>query len=164
MEGFQLIATGAYLPAKVVTNDDLSKIVETSDEWIYTRTGIRQRRFCAEGEDSGTMAIGAARQALENSGLDPKEIGCCLCATISGRYLSPSNACLIQQELGLAQDIPVLDINAACSGFVYGAAVARGLLAARADRSRVRASVPPDGYDRPQHLRAVWRCGRRRRL
>ena len=141
MEGFQLIATGAYLPAKVVTNDDLSKIVETSDEWISTRTGIRQRRFCAEGEDSGTMAIGAARQALENSGLDPKEIGCCLCATISGRYLSPSNACLIQQELGLAQDIPVLDINAACSGFVYGAAVARGLLAARADRSRPYALV-----------------------
>ena len=101
MEGFQLIATGAGIPSRVVTNDDMSRIVDTSDEWITTRTGIRQRRFCAEGEDAGSMAIEAARQALANSGLDPAQIGCCLCATIAARYLTPTNACLIQQELGL---------------------------------------------------------------
>ena len=127
MEGLQLIATGGALPGRLVTNDDLSRLVDTSDEWITTRTGIRQRRFCGEGEDAGSMAIEAARQALANSGLDPAQIGCCLCATIAARYLTPTNACLIQQELGLPQDIPVLDINAACSGFIYGAAVARGL-------------------------------------
>ena len=141
MEGFQLIATGAGIPSRVVTNDDMSRIVDTSDEWITTRTGIRQRRFCAEGEDAGSMAIEAARQALANSGLDPAQIGCCLCATIAARYLTPTNACLIQQELGLPQDIPVLDINAACSGFIYGAAVARGLLASRNDSARPYALV-----------------------
>ncbi len=141
MEGFQLIATGAGIPSRVVTNDDMSRIVDTSDEWITTRTGIRQRRFCAEGEDAGSMAIEAARQALANSGLDPAQIGCCLCATIAARYLTPTNACLIQQELGLPQDIPVLDINAACSGFIYGAAVARGLLASRNDPARPYALV-----------------------
>ena len=141
MEGFQLIATGAGIPSRVVTNDDMSRIVDTSDEWITTRTGIRQRRFCAEGEDAGSMAIEAARQALANSGLDPAQIGCCLCATIAARYLTPTNACLIQQELGLPQDIPVLDINAACSGFIYGAAVASGLLASRNDPARPYALV-----------------------
>ena len=124
MKGFQLIATGAGIPSRVVTNDDLSRIVDTSDEWITTRTGIKQRRFCAEGEDGGSLSIAAARQALENSGLDPAQIGCVICATIAGRYLSPSNACLIQMELGLPQDIPVLDLNAACSGFVYATAAA----------------------------------------
>lgn len=141
MEGLELIATGAGIPSRVVTNDDMSRIVDTSDEWITTRTGIRERRFCAEGEDIGTLAIAAARQALDNSGLDPAQIGCCICATIAARYLTPTNACLIQQELGLPQDIPVLDINAACSGFIYGAAVARGLLAGRDDPTRPYALV-----------------------
>ena len=141
MEGFQLIATGAGIPSRVVTNDDMSRIVDTSDEWITTRTGIRQRRFCAEGEDAGSMAIEAARQALANSGLDPARIGCCLCATIAARYLTPTNACLIQQELGLPQDIPVLDINAACSGFVYATAAARGLLEGCGSDSRPYALI-----------------------
>ena len=141
MEGLQLIATGAYVPSRVVTNDDMSKLVETSDEWITTRTGIRTRHFCSEGEDSGSMAIEAARRALQNSGLDPAEIGCCICATIAGRYLTPTNACLIQMELGLAHDIPVLDLNAACSGFIYATAVARSLLACRPNDARKYALV-----------------------
>ncbi len=141
MKGFQLIATGAGIPSRVVTNDDLSRIVDTSDEWITTRTGIKQRRFCAEGEDGGSLSIAAARQALENSGLDPAQIGCVICATIAGRYLSPSNACLIQMELGLPQDIPVLDLNAACSGFVYATAAARGLLEGCGSDSRPYALI-----------------------
>ena len=123
MEGLQLIAVGGAEPSRVVTNDDLSKLVDTSDEWITTRTGIRQRYFCAEGEDTATLAVQAARKALERSGLQPAQIGCCVCATVSGVYAAPSTACLVQRELGLAQDIPVLDVNAACSGFIYGAAV-----------------------------------------
>lgn len=141
MEGLQLIATSGALPGRVVTNEDLSKLVDTSDEWITTRTGIRQRHFCSEGETAATLAIAAARQALERSGLQPEQIGCCVCATLSGAYATPSTACLVQRELGLAQDIPVLDVNAACSGFIYGAAVARGLLAARPEDSRRYALV-----------------------
>ena len=141
MEGLQLIATGGALPGRVVTNEDLSKLVDTSDEWITTRTGIRQRHFCSEGENAATLAIAAARQALERSGLQPEQIGCCVCATLSGAYATPSTACLVQHELGLAQDIPVLDVNAACSGFIYGAAVARGLLATRPEDSRRYALV-----------------------
>ena len=78
---------------------------------------------------------------MERSGLQPEQIGCCVCATLSGAYATPSTACLVQHELGLAQDIPVLDVNAACSGFIYGAAVARGLLATRPEDSRRYALV-----------------------
>lgn len=141
MEGLQLIATGGALPSRLVTNEDLSKLVDTSDEWITSRTGIRERHFCAEGENAATLAVEAARQALERSGLQPEQIGCCVCATLSGLYATPSTACLVQRELGLAQDIPVLDVNAACSGFIYGAAVARGLLATRPGDARRYALV-----------------------
>lgn len=141
MEGLQLIATGGALPGRLVTNDDLSRMVDTSDEWITTRTGIRQRHFCAEGETVTHLAVAAARQALERSGLAPEEIGCCVCGTLSAEYATPSTACLVQKELGLPQDIPVLDVNAACSGFIYGAGVARGLLAMRKNDSRRYALV-----------------------
>lgn len=134
MEGLQLIATGGALPSRVVTNEDLSRMVETSDEWITTRTGIRQRYFCAEGEADHTLAIAAARQALQRSGLTPDQIGCCICATLSGAYATPSVACLVQRELGLPENIPVFDLNAACSGFVYAVATARGLLAGTGGR------------------------------
>ncbi len=128
MKGLQLIALGGALPARPTTNAELSRTVDTSDEWISTRTGIRQRYFCGEGESAVTLAIAAARQALERSGLQPAEIGCCICATLSADYATPSLACLVQAALGLPENIPVLDVNAACSGFLYGISVARGLL------------------------------------
>lgn len=128
MKGLQLIATGGALPARTVTNDELSRLVDTSDEWIVSRSGIRQRHFCGEGESAATLAAAAARQALERSGLSPADIGCCLCATLSADYATPSLACMVQAALALREDIPVLDVNAACSGFVYGLAVAQGLL------------------------------------
>ena len=134
MDGLQLVATGGALPGRMVTNEELSHIVDTSDEWITSRTGIRQRYFCAEGESTVTLATTAARQALTRSGLEAKEIGCCICATVSGDYATPSVACMVQQALGLPENIPVLDVNAACSGFVYATAVARGLLAATEGR------------------------------
>ncbi len=115
-------------PGKVVTNDDLSKIVETNDEWISTRTGIKERRFCTEEESAYTLAIEAARNAIEAAGIKKEELSCVVCATVSARFITPSLSCIVQKELELPEDIPVLDVNAACSGFIYGLEVARGLL------------------------------------
>lgn len=129
MKGYQIIGLGSALPARAVTNDDLSRLVDTSDEWITTRTGIRQRYFCGEGESAVTLACTAAARALEKSGLTPDQIGCCVCGTVSNDWATPSMACMVQAQLGLPEDIPVLDVNAACSGFLYGAATAAGLLA-----------------------------------
>ena len=129
MNGFQLLATGGALPGRTVTNDDLSRMVDTSDDWITTRTGIRTRHWCTEGENAATLAIAAAKQALQRSGLAPADIACCVCATLSAPDATPSVACQVQAALGLPETCPALDINAACSGFLYGTAVARGLLA-----------------------------------
>ena len=134
MTGLEILGTGRCLPQRCVTNDDMARMVDTSDEWISTRTGIRQRYFCGPDESATTLAAAAARQALERSGLTPADIGCCVCATLSADYASPSMACLVQAELGLPENIPVLDVNAACSGFLYGISVARGLLAASEGR------------------------------
>ena len=128
MKNIEIIGCGMAKAGKVVTNDDLAGIVDTSDEWITSRTGIRERRFCAEGESAYTMAVTAARDAIADSEIDLEDIGCVICATVSGEYITPSMACVVQRELGLAEDIPVLDVNAACSGFIYGLEVARGLL------------------------------------
>ena len=129
MKGFQLLATGGALPGRTVTNDDLSRMVDTSDDWITSRTGIRTRHWCTEGESAATLAIAAAKQALARSGLAPADIACCVCATLSAPDATPSVACQVQAALGLPETCPALDINAACSGFLYGTAVARGLLA-----------------------------------
>ena len=129
MNGLKLLATGRCLPAEAVTNEEMRRYVDTSDEWITTRTGIRQRYFCGEGENALTLASGAARQALEDSGIPKEELGCIVCATVSADYATPSLSCLVQAQLGLPEEIPVLDLNAACSGFLYAVAVARGLLA-----------------------------------
>ena len=114
MKGLQLIATGGALPRRTITNEDLSRVVDTSDEWITTRTGIRSRHWCAEDESAATLAIAAARQALERSGLSATDIGCCVCATLSAPDATPSVACQIQRALGLPEDRPALDVNAAC--------------------------------------------------
>ena len=129
MKGFQLLATGGALPGRTVTNDDLSRMVDTSDDWITSRTGIRTRHWCTEGESAATLAIAAAKQALARSGLAPADIACCICATLSAPDATPSVACQVQAALGLPENRPALDVNAACSGFLYGTAVARGLLA-----------------------------------
>ena len=129
MNGLRLIATGGALPGRTVTNEDLSRVVDTSDEWITTRTGIRARHWCTDGENAATLAVAAAKQALQRSGLAPADIGCCVCATLSAPDATPSVACQVQAALGLPENRPALDVNAACSGFLYGTAVARGLLA-----------------------------------
>ena len=129
MKGLRLIATGGALPGRTVTNEELSRTVDTSDEWITTRTGIRTRHYCTEGENAATLAIAAAKQALQRSGLAPADIACCVCATLSAPDTTPSVACQVQAALALPENRPALDVNAACSGFLYGTAVARGLLA-----------------------------------
>ena len=100
MSGIKIRGTGRFAPAKIVTNDDLAKIVDTSDEWITTRTGIQTRHHCTT-ETHTDMCVGAARQALENAGISPEDIGACVVATFSSDYLSPSAACMVQRGLGL---------------------------------------------------------------
>ena len=127
MRGMRLVATGRCLPERVVTNDDMSRLVDTSDEWITTRTGISERRFC--GDEAGyDLAVAAARRALEAGGISPSQIGVCIVATFTPDYGSPSAACLVHRALGLPEDTPAFDLNAACSGFLYGLKVAHGLL------------------------------------
>ena len=134
MSGLRLLGTGRVLPSRPITNDDMSAIVETSDEWIASRTGIRQRYFCAEGETAETLAIAAARQALARSGVDAQDVGCVVCATSSGTYAMPSMACQVHHALGLAQNIPVMDVGAACAGFLYAVETARCLMLGGAGR------------------------------
>ena len=130
MNGLRLIGAGKALPSRVLDNEAMTQYVETSDEWITTRTGIRQRYFCGEGENTTTLAIEAAKNALADSGVDKSEIGCLLVATSSGEYAMPSTACLVHKALELPENIPVMDIGAACAGFLYAVDTARALLMA----------------------------------
>ena len=134
MYGLRLIGTGKALPSRVMDNEAMTAYVETSDEWITTRTGIRQRYFCSEGESTTTLAIEAARRALEDSGVDRSEIACLLVATSSGEYAMPSTACMVHKALELNEDIPVMDLGAACAGFLYAVETARALLMANGGR------------------------------
>lgn len=128
MKGLKIIATGGFAPEKIITNEDLSKIVETSDEWITARTGMKKRHFCEGDEGNVFMATKAGAQALERAGIDKDEIGAIVVATFSGDYFVPSTACLVQKELGLGDDMICFDLNAACSGFMFGLETTRGLL------------------------------------
>lgn len=129
MSAPEILGTGRCLPEQIVTNEMLSLQVDTSDAWIYSRTGIHARRRCQE-ETGLTLAAGAARQALNRAGIRPEEIGVCLVATFSPDYASPSTACLLQRELGLPEDTICFDLNAACAGFLYGLQTACCLLPA----------------------------------
>ncbi len=128
MKGLKIIGTGAALPRRRVHNDDLAKLTETSDGWIYPRTGIHERRFCEKDESALTLAIEAGRHALQRAELSPEDIDAVVVASMSPDFATPGMACLAAAALGMRSGIPALDINAACSGFVYGLEVARGLL------------------------------------
>ena len=119
----RIAGTGSYLPAKVLTNDDLSKIVDTSDEWIASRTGIRERHIAAEGETTGDLAFHAAVRALEAAGVEASELDLIVLGTTTPDLIFPSTACLLQHRLG-ANGCAAFDVNAACSGFVYALSVA----------------------------------------
>ena len=114
----KILGTGSFLPEKSVSNDDLSKVMDTSDEWISSRTGIRSRHISIE-DTTSTMAVKAAEKALEVAGISAEELDHIFVATLSGDYATPSTACQVQKGIGAVNAV-CMDINAACSGFVFG--------------------------------------------
>jgi 3-oxoacyl-[acyl-carrier-protein] synthase III len=125
----RIVATGSYLPERVLTNQDLEKMVETSDEWISSRTGMKERRIAAEDEFTSDLGVKAAQKAMNEAGITSEEIDLILVATLTPDYPIPSTACLIQSQLG-ASRAAALDIQAACTGFLYGLSLAKGLVEA----------------------------------
>lgn len=119
-----IIGTGSYMPEKVLTNEDLSKMVDTSDEWITSRTGIRERRIAAENQATSDLAAEAARRALASAGVSAEEIQLIIVATVTPDMFFPSTACFVQKKIG-ATNAVCFDISAACSGFLYALQVAR---------------------------------------
>ena len=119
----RIIGTGGYLPEKVMTNHDISEKVDTTDAWIYERTGIRTRRIAADHETSSSMAEIAAREALDAANLDADDIDLIITATSTPDRIFPSTACLLQQRLGV-RNCAAFDVQAACSGFIYGLSIA----------------------------------------
>ena len=122
-----ILGTGHSYPEGILTNADLANMVDTSDEWITTRTGIKQRRKAAPGEYTSLFAVRAARQAIERAGLTPDDIDLILCATVSPDQILPSTGCIIQAELG-ANRAAAMDVVAACSGFLYGLTLANTMI------------------------------------
>ncbi|MDI6703151.1 MAG: beta-ketoacyl-ACP synthase III [bacterium] len=120
-----IVGTGSFVPEHVLTNFDLEKMVDTTDEWIRTRTGIVERHVASRETSSSDLGVEAARQALKDSAIDPKEIDLIITATITPDMFFPSTACLIQSRLDVPHHIPSFDLSAACSGFVYALEVGR---------------------------------------
>ena len=118
---------GSYVPERKVDNQELSEKVDTSDEWIRTRTGIKERRFAAENESTSDLALEASRRALEDAGVSPEKIDLVVVATITPDMAFPSTACLLQHKLGIPK-VACFDLEAACSGFLYALDVADGML------------------------------------
>ncbi|MDH5590503.1 MAG: ketoacyl-ACP synthase III [Gemmatimonadota bacterium] len=125
----RIAATGRYLPDNVVTNDDLAKVMDTSDEWISSRTGIRERRIAPDGEGAAAMGAGAAMDAMKKAGVEPGEVDILILSTATPDRWLPSTACDAQALLGCSNAV-AFDVMAACSGFLYGVSMAEGYLAA----------------------------------
>ncbi len=124
-----IIGTGSYAPEKILTNEDISRIVDTSDEWITTRTGIKERRVAAKDEYTSDMAAKAALKAIEQANISPKEINLILVATATPDMFFPATACFVQKKIG-ATNAACLDISAACAGFLFGIAIAQQFITA----------------------------------
>lgn len=122
MKRTKIVSTGACVPEQIITNDDLAKIVDTSDEWITQRTGIRERRI-SSGDNTSSLAIGTARRVLERAKVDPEEVDLIIVASVTPDYGTPSLACMVQKELGAVNAV-AFDVVAACSGFLFGLSVA----------------------------------------
>lgn len=125
----RIIGSGGYLPAKVLTNHDLERMVDTTDEWIYTRTGIRQRHIAADEEKTSDLALEASRGALQAAGIAASELDLVIVATTTPDMVFPSTACLLQAKLG-ARSCPAFDVQAVCTGFIYALATADQFLRA----------------------------------
>ena len=130
MHESKILGTGMYVPKKVVTNKDLESIVETSDQWIAERTGIRERRICSTegGEFPTDMALYATKDALKAAGLEPNDIDMIIFASVTPDVKLPNSACILQVKLGITNNCTCLDISVACSGFVYGVNMANSFI------------------------------------
>jgi 3-oxoacyl-[acyl-carrier-protein] synthase-3 len=124
MRNSTIIGTGFYVPSRVVTNDELSKLMETSDEWIRERTGIRERRWAEPGEGPADMAKIAAEKAIADAGLEPKDIQMIVFATLNSDVFFPGSGCILQSKWPVFGTIPAIDVREQCSGFIYAVAVA----------------------------------------
>ncbi len=125
--GVEIIGTGSFLPEIRLTNRDMEMMVNTSDEWIMSRTGIKERRICPKGYASSDLGLEASLRAIEDAKIKKEEIDFIICATITPDMYFPSTACIIQKKIGL-ENIPSFDFQAACSGFIYGLEIAKGLI------------------------------------
>jgi 3-oxoacyl-[acyl-carrier-protein] synthase III len=123
-----ILGTGAYAPERILTNDDLAKMVDTSDEWIRARSGIRERRIAAPDEATSDLAVEASKRALKDAGIDASEIDLVVVATVTPDSPMPSTACIIQHKLGVPTTAACFDLNAACSGFIYALDTACAML------------------------------------
>ncbi|HEY3320191.1 MAG TPA: beta-ketoacyl-ACP synthase III [Planctomycetota bacterium] len=125
MQSVAIYGTGSYAPKKTLTNDDFVKSLDTTDEWITTRTGIKQRHIAAPNEATSDLCFHAAQSAIENAGIDAHDIDMIIVSTITPDYQFPSTSCLLQQKLGISdKNIPCFDLAAACAGFIYGLSTA----------------------------------------
>ena len=141
----RIIGTGSYLPPKVVTNDDLAKQMDTTDEWIRTRTGIRQRHIAEPSQASSDLGVEASRAALAAARITPQEIDLIIAATATPDYIFPSTACVMQAKLGM-KGCAAFDIQAVCSGFVYALAIADKMI--RSGQHRCALIVGTEVYSR----------------
>ncbi|TXF13639.1 beta-ketoacyl-ACP synthase III [Pelomicrobium methylotrophicum] len=142
----RIVGTGSYLPKKILTNRDLEKVVDTSHEWIVTRTGIEERRVAADDQRTSDLALEASRAALQAAGIQPNDLGLIVVATTTPDYIFPSTACILQSKLGIDNTCPAFDIQAVCGGFVYALATADLYL--RAGRCRYALVVGSEIYSR----------------
>jgi 3-oxoacyl-[acyl-carrier-protein] synthase-3 len=129
--GVKILGTGSYFPEKVLTNVDLEKMIDTSDEWISSRTGIKERRVSEKDEPTSAIAYKASLKALKGADISPEQVDLILVATVTPDMLFPSTACFLQTRLGITS-VPAFDLYAACSGFIYGISVARAFIASGA--------------------------------
>ena len=123
----EILGTGRAVPDRILTNKDLEQIVDTSDEWIITRTGIRERHIANPGEPLSTLVVKAAERALTDAGVAPEEIDLIILGTVTGDSKFPATACVVQELIG-AVNAAAFDISAACSGFLYGMQIAESMM------------------------------------
>ena len=135
MQASRIAGTGRYLPAEILTNEALARRVATSDEWIVTRTGIRQRHIAAEGETTSDLALHASREAIAAAGMTAADIDLVIVATATPDMIFPATACILQDKLGIRRGGAAFDIGAVCSGFVYALAIADKMVASGAARN-----------------------------
>jgi 3-oxoacyl-[acyl-carrier-protein] synthase III len=125
--GVRIAGVGHYVPEGVLTNADLERMLDTSDEWITTRTGMKERHFAKPDEPTSDISVAAARRAIASAGIEPRDLDCIIVATVTPDYLFPATACIVGSKLGIP-GVPAFDMEIACSGFIYGLTVASSMV------------------------------------